>query len=290
MLIPAMSKPSIGGGCEGRRMRWMSRAICEVVVEPFLFVRFRINDRVVERESGLLGDRFEDDKIARRKGRAHRAVGDREHAHVLPAVKQRRHHHGGGPEGGLAQVRQLRHMFQIDKVKGLAAFPGAAEQAFAGIDAVGTEVAIERDGRRGGLLQDAVGHFDERRAAFGNERRLQPRPGAIDQIKRAAVRIENAGRAFDDQTMQIIGPDRFAESFPEAVQEIEDERFLDLNFFFRAFERPDPAGLPLYGIDPARDRREQQPEEKNRPHGHGGQLTSTASRDEGLVLDNRGRP
>ncbi len=37
----------------------------EVMIEPLLFVRFRINDGVVERESRLLGDRFEDDEIAR---------------------------------------------------------------------------------------------------------------------------------------------------------------------------------------------------------------------------------
>ena len=36
----------------------------EIVIEPFLFVRFRINDGVVKREGGLLGDRFENDEIA----------------------------------------------------------------------------------------------------------------------------------------------------------------------------------------------------------------------------------
>jgi hypothetical protein len=57
--------------------------------------------------------------------------------------------------------------------------------------------------------------------------------------------------------MEIIGPDRFAESFTEAVQKIEDERFLDLNFFFRTFQRPNSERLPVCGINPAGDRREQ---------------------------------
>ena len=65
----------------------MSRAISQIVIEPLLFVRFRINDRVIKRESRLLGDRFEHDEIARVKGRAHRAVANREYAHVLLSVK-----------------------------------------------------------------------------------------------------------------------------------------------------------------------------------------------------------
>ena len=36
----------------------------EVVIESLLFVRHRIDDGVVERKGGLLGDRFEDDEIA----------------------------------------------------------------------------------------------------------------------------------------------------------------------------------------------------------------------------------
>ena len=39
----------------------------QIVIEPFLFVRLGINDGVVKREGGLLGDRFENDEIALRK-------------------------------------------------------------------------------------------------------------------------------------------------------------------------------------------------------------------------------
>ena len=247
----------------------------QVVIEPLLFVRFRIDDRVVEREGRLLGDRFEDDEIARRKGGARRAVGQREHAHVLLPVKQRRYHDGSGTEGGPAQICQLRHVFEIGEVDGLAAFPGTAEQAFAGIDGVRAEITVKCDGRGGSLLQDAVGHFDERRTTLGKECRLQARPGAIHHVKRATVRIENAGRAFDDQAMQIMRPDDIAKGFAEAVEEIEDEIFLDLDFLVRAFELADAPALPLISQQPADERSDEQPEKKN-AHGSEARLLRRA--------------
>ena len=39
----------------------------KVVIQPLLFVRLRVDDRVVEREGRLFGNRFEDDKVALRK-------------------------------------------------------------------------------------------------------------------------------------------------------------------------------------------------------------------------------
>src|SRR5438045_9768275 len=62
----------------------------EIVIEPLLFIRFGVNDGVVEGKGGLLGDRFEDDKITRREWRAHRAVANHEPANVLFALKQAR--------------------------------------------------------------------------------------------------------------------------------------------------------------------------------------------------------
>ena len=156
--------------------------------------------------------------------------------------------------------------FQIGEVESLAAFPGTAEQAFAGIDGVRAEITVKRDGRGGSLLQDAVGHFDQRRTTLGKECRLQARPGAIGHVKRAAVRIEDADRAFDDQAMQIMRPDDIAKGFAEAVEEIEDEIFLDLDFLVRAFEAADTPALPLIGQQPADERSDEQPEKK-KAHG-----------------------
>ena len=86
----------------------MSRAIFKIVIEPLLFVRFRVDDRVVKREGRLLGDRFENDEIALGEGRARGAVAEREHSHVLLAVKQRRDHDGSGAEAVSPQLGQLR--------------------------------------------------------------------------------------------------------------------------------------------------------------------------------------
>ena len=132
--MPVISKPSIGGGLRRKKDALNVARDLQVVIEPFLFVRLRIDDRVVKRESRLLGDRFEDDKIARGKWRAHRAVGHREHAHVLSAVKQRRYHDGGGAEGGLAQFRQLRRVVRDRRGEEPRRFSRHGREAFAGID------------------------------------------------------------------------------------------------------------------------------------------------------------
>ena len=65
----------------------------EVVIEPFLFVRLRIDNGVVKSKSRLLGNGFEHHKITLRERCAHRATGQCEHAHVLFTVKQRADHH-----------------------------------------------------------------------------------------------------------------------------------------------------------------------------------------------------
>src|SRR5205814_8759120 len=66
--------------------------------------------------------------------------------------------------------------------------------------------------------------------------------------------------------MQIRRPDRFGKRFPEPVEKIEDERFLDLNFFLRAFELANANALPPPGEGPGRERRDEQAEENDWPH------------------------
>src|SRR5260370_5218211 len=70
---PADLKPT-----DARRFGWKKNALnvardFKVVIESLLFVRLRINNRVVERECRLLGDRFKNDEIVLRKWRAHAA-------------------------------------------------------------------------------------------------------------------------------------------------------------------------------------------------------------------------
>ena len=59
---------------------------------------------------------------------------------------------------------------------------------------------------------------------------------AFDDVKRAAMRIENACRAFDDQPVQIGRADRLGEGRAEAVEEIEDQRLLDLDLLVRPLQ------------------------------------------------------
>ena len=145
-----------------------------------------------------------------------------------------------------------------------------------------------RSGVDRGLLQNVRGNIDQRRTTLGNKGRRKLCPGAIGQVKRAAVSIENAGRAFDDEAMQIVRPDRLAKRFAEAVQEIEDERFLDLDFLVRTLERADAPRCDTRGENQPARQATSSPRRRN-GHMRDGQLTSPPSRDEGLVLDNRER-
>ena len=77
----------------GRRFGWKQNTLnvpCdfEIVVEPLLFVRHRVDDGVVEGKSGLLGDRFKNDEIALRKCRTYGTIGEGENTQVLISVPE----------------------------------------------------------------------------------------------------------------------------------------------------------------------------------------------------------
>ena len=73
------------------------------------------------------------------------------------------------------------------------------------------------------------------------------------------MRIENPRRPFHNQAVQIGRADRLGKRLSEAVQEIEDQRLLDLNLFFRTLELANPVALLLPGEKPSRETRQQQP-------------------------------
>ena len=73
------------------------------------------------------------------------------------------------------------------------------------------------------------------------------------------MRIENPHRAFDDEPVKIMRPDDVAKRFAKAVEEIENEAFLDLDFLFRALEPTNPPALSLIGKEPAEKRGDKQP-------------------------------
>ena len=65
--------------------------------------------------------------------------------------------------------------------------------------------------------------------------------------------------------MQISGANGFRKGLAQPVEKIEDERLFDLNFLFRALELADANALPPPSEEPSRERRDEQPEEKNWP-------------------------
>jgi hypothetical protein len=90
------------------------------------------------------------------------------------------------------------------------------------------------------LLQDIWGNVHQRRTALGDKRWSKFPACSIGHVKRAAVRVQNTRSAFDDEPVQLLRPNGFLESLAEAVQKIEDKRFLDLNFFMRALQPSNP--------------------------------------------------
>lgn len=67
--------------------------------------------------------------------------------------------------------------------------------------------------------------------------------------------------------MQIMRLDRFSEGLAQAVEKIEDKRFLDLDLFLRTLERANFPCLPNGSESPTADRDDQQREKNSRPHG-----------------------
>ena len=83
------------------------------------------------------------------------------------------------------------------------------------------------------------------------------------------MRIENSGRSFHDQAVQVGGPDGLGKGLAQAMQKIEDQRLLDLNLFVREFELAKTLSLLKPGEKPPRDTPDQQPKKNDWPHAPG---------------------
>ena len=144
--------------------------------------------------------------------------------------------------------------------------PGAANQAVPHFDRLSAQELVYDAGSRGSLLENFGRHFGQREASFRNVSRQEFGPAPLNQVKRAAARVENAGRAFHDQAVEISGANRFRKSRAQTVQEIEDEGFLDLDLLLRELEQADAPRQHQRGRDPPDDGRNEEPEKKGRPH------------------------
>src|ERR1044072_929884 len=80
------------------------------------------------------------------------------------------------------------------------------------------------------------------------------------------MRVQNTRCTFDDQPVQLLRSNSLAKCFTEAVQKIEDECLLDLNFFMRTLQTSNTPYLKPRGKNPSGYRRYKEPEKKIRPH------------------------
>jgi len=69
--------------------------------------------------------------------------------------------------------------------------------------------------------------------------------------------VENSGCSFNNQAVQIRGADCLGKCLSQAVQEVENQRFLDLNLFFRTLELANPVAQLLPREKPSRETRDQ---------------------------------
>src|SRR5262245_20878700 len=256
---------------DGRGLRWKQDTLnvtrdFEVVIQPFLFVRHRINDRVVERKGGLLGNGFENDKISLRKRHTLWTIGQRQNTEILLAISERRGHHRYAAKGASSQFGQLRRFREFVETNRLTCLPDATNQSFVRTNRMEPQEALKGDGIGSGLLQNILRKIYQRRTAFRDECGRELATCPIGHVERAAVGVKNAHGPFHNESMQFLGSNGSPERFAQPVEEIEDERLLDLNFLMRTLQSANSPSLEICGDTPAGQRRDEQSKEKSRPH------------------------
>jgi hypothetical protein len=78
--------------------------------------------------------------------------------------------------------------------------------------------------------------------------------------------IEDPDCAFHNEPVEFLGTNRLPESFPKTMQKIENEGFLDLDFLMRTLQSANSSPLNKGGNNPSGNGRNEQSEEKSRPH------------------------
>ena len=136
---------------------------------------------------------------------------------------------------------------------------GAGRTFVAGADISTLEDAAWGDPSAAPEWHDLLGHIDQRRTTARNIRRREFGSGPIGHVKRPALRVEDADGAFDNEPMQIPGPNCFAKSFTEPVKKIEDERLFDHYLLFRTLELLDATPLPPRRDQPTCQSGDEQP-------------------------------
>src|SRR5262245_60338633 len=109
-------------------------------------------------------------------------------------------------------------------------------------------------------------NIDQRRTAFGDEDGSELATCPIRDVERASVCVKNAHGPLHNESMQFVRANCPPERFSQPVEEIEDQRFLDLNLFMRTLQSANSPTLEIDSDTPTSQRRDKQSEEKSRPH------------------------
>src|SRR6266480_4327202 len=191
---------------DGRRFRWEQDALnvsrdFEVMIQPFLFVRHRINDCVLERKSRLLGDGFKIDKISLQKRLTHWIVSPCHNTEVLLAISERCGYHRHAAKGASPQYGQLRGFREFVETDSLTCLPDAPNQSFIRTNRVKPQESLKGDRIGSRLLQNILRNIYQRRTAFRDECGHDLATRAIGDVKRAAVCVQNPHSPFDNESM-----------------------------------------------------------------------------------------
>jgi 3-methyladenine DNA glycosylase AlkC len=80
-----------------------------------------------------------------------------------------------------------------------------------------------------GLLQNVWRNIHQRRTTLGNECRRELATCPVRDVERATICVKNAHSPLYNESVQFLRSNCSSERFPQSVEEIEDQRFLDLN-------------------------------------------------------------
>ncbi len=116
------------------------------------------------------------------------------------------------------------------------------------------------------LLQNILRNIHQRRTALRDECGHELATCPIGYVERAAVCVQNAHGPLHNESMQFLGSNCSPERFAQPVEEIEDERLLDLNLLMRALQSANSPRLEIGSDTPPSEGRDKQSKEKSRPH------------------------
>src|SRR5205814_6346543 len=112
----------------------------------------------------------------------------------------------------------------------------AANQSCVRTNGMEPQEAVKGERIGSGLLYHLFGNIYERRTALRDECGRQLATCPISDVECAAVCVKNVHGALHNESMQFLRSNCSAERFAQPVEEIENERLLDLNLLMRTLQ------------------------------------------------------